>query len=145
LAAVGVVLSIVDNRELKRLFYQVLDHDPTPEEVVTFFQQFRVILDARRLLVRAITTDGSGLCPAAITAVFGPIPNQVCQFHVLHQLNEAELHAVASIRKKLAAQQPKLPHGRPPKRLAHLVRQRARLEDKIRNLYTYPICLSSVG
>ena len=131
------VLSIVDNRTFKRLYYQVLDHDATPEDVVTFFQQFRAILDARRLAARAFTTDGSGLYPAAITAVFGPIPHQVCQFHVLHQLNEAVLHAVASVRKKLAAQQPKLPHGRPPKRLAHLVRQRARLEDKIRDLYTY--------
>lgn len=131
------VLSIVDNRAFQRLYYQVLDHDATPEDVLIFFQKFRAILDARGLGVRAITTDGSGLYPAAIAAVFGPIPHQVCQFHVLHQLNEAVLHAVARVRKKLAAQQPKLPHGRPPKRLAPLVRQHQRLEDKIRNLYTY--------
>jgi hypothetical protein len=131
------VLSIVDNRAFQRLYYQVLDHDATPEDMLAFFQQFRAILAARGLAVKAITTDGSGLYPAAIAAVFGPIPHPVCQFHVLHQLNEAVLHAVASVRKQLAAQQPKLPRGRPPKQLAPLVRQRQRLEAKIRDLYTY--------
>jgi len=28
------VLSIVDNRNFKRLFYEVLEHDPTHEDIV---------------------------------------------------------------------------------------------------------------
>ena len=107
------VLSIVDNRTFKRLFYQVLEHAPTQVDIVAFFTAFRTHLDARRLSVRAITTDGSNLYPGAITEVFGAIPHQICQFHVLADLSKAVLHAVASVRKGLAAQQPKLKRGRP--------------------------------
>ena len=53
------VLSIVDNRTFKRLFYQVLDHDPTHEDMLAFFQRFQAVLQARQLTVRGITTDGS--------------------------------------------------------------------------------------
>ena len=35
------VLSIVDNRTFKRLFYHVLDRDPTQVDVEAFFRRFR--------------------------------------------------------------------------------------------------------
>ena len=39
--------------------------------------------------------------------VFGAIEHQICRFHILAELNRAVLHAVASVRKHLAAQEPK--------------------------------------
>jgi len=131
------VLSIVDTHSFKRLAYQVLDHEATQADVLAFFQRFRTVLEARGLTVRAITTDGASCYPPAIAAVFGPIPHQVCEFHVLRHLTQAVLHAVAKVRKQLAAQLPKLPHGRPAKWLRKLARQRARQEQKLRDLFTY--------
>jgi hypothetical protein len=130
-------LSIVDNRTFKRLFYQVLDHDPAQADIIAFFLAFRAHLDARSLSVHAITTDGSSLYPGAITEVFGAIPHQICQFHVLADLSKAVLHAVASVRKGLATRQPKLKRGRPTKQDRPLVRQRQRLQAKIADLFTH--------
>ncbi len=70
------ILSIVDNRTFKRLFYQVLDHDPAHDDMLAFFQRFRAVLQAHHLTVCGITTDGSPLYPATILAVFGPVPHQ---------------------------------------------------------------------
>jgi len=131
------VLSIVDNRTFKRLFYQVLNHDPAQVDLIAFFRAFRAHLDARGLTVHAITTDGSTLYPGAIAEVFGAIPHQICQFHVLADLSQAVLHAVASVRKGLATRQPKLKRGRPTKQDRPLVRQRQRLQAKIADLFTY--------
>jgi hypothetical protein len=75
------ILSIVDNRTFKRLFFQVLDHDPKQEDMITFFERFQVVLQARQLAVQGITTDGSSLYPAAIQAVWGDLPHQICEFH----------------------------------------------------------------
>jgi hypothetical protein len=131
------VLSLVDNRTFKRLDYQVLDHDATQADVLAFFQRFQARLAARQLRVQAITTDGSVLYPPAIAAVFGAIPHQVCQFHVLADLSEAVLHAVAHVRKSLAAQKPKRRRGRPAQHERPLVRRAQRLQAKIADLFTY--------
>ena len=52
------VLSIVDNRTFKRLFFQVLDHAPMQDDVIVFSSRFQHALQARHLSVRGITTDG---------------------------------------------------------------------------------------
>ena len=131
------VLSIVDNRTYKRLFYQVLDHDPTQDDMIAFFRRFQAVLQARALTVRGITTDGSALYPAAIQAVFGAVPHQICQFHVLKDLSQAIVRAVAQVRKQLAAQQPKLGRGRPTAAQRLLVQKRQRLQQKIADLFTH--------
>jgi hypothetical protein len=131
------VLSIVDNRSFKRLWYQVLDHDPSQADVAAFFRQFRAVLDARQLVVKGITTDGSALYPPAIAEVFGDVPHQICEFHILADLSRAVLRAVAKVRKDLAARQPKLPRGRPTRPMRPLVRQRQRLQHKTADLFTY--------
>jgi hypothetical protein len=152
------VLSIVDNRTFKRLFYQVLDHDPAQVDIIAFFQAFRAQLDGRSLSVHAtpcptrrvrVTTDGSTLYPGAtlapragrvrVAAVFGEIPHQICQFHArsVADLSKAVLHAVASVRKGLATRQPKLKRGRPTKQDRPLVRQRQRLQAQIADLFTH--------
>ena len=126
------VLSIVDNRAFKRLCYEVLDHDPAHGDIRAFFQRFQAALVCRGLSLHGITTDGSELYPQPISEVFGAIEHQVCRFHILAELNKAVLHAVAQVRKHLAAQKPKLPRGRPgtpeAKRKA---RRRRHLERKI--------------
>jgi hypothetical protein len=135
---------VVDTHSFKRLLYQVLDHDATQADLLAFFQRFRAVLDARGLAVRAITTDGASCYLPAIPYVFGPIPHQVCQFHILGHLTEAVLHAVAKVRKQLAARLPKLPHGRTPNRLRWVVRQHHRSQQKLSDLYTTAIYSSNI-
>jgi hypothetical protein len=55
------VLSIVDNRKFRRLTYRVLDHNPTHEDILLFFEDFKKELDRRGLVLQGITTDGSPL------------------------------------------------------------------------------------
>src|SRR6202008_2205181 len=85
------VLSIVDNRTFKRLFYQVLDHDPTHDDIKAFFRRFQAILQARGLKLHGITTDASSLYPEPIAEIFGAVPHQICEFHVLKELTKAVL------------------------------------------------------
>jgi hypothetical protein len=131
------VLSIVDNRTFKRLFFKVLDHDPTQDDSIAFFSRFQIALQARQLTVHGITTDGSPLYPAAIQSVWGAVPHQLCEFHILKDLNQATLRAVAQVRKQLAAQQPKLGRGRPSGEKRSLAQKRQRLQQKIADLFEH--------
>jgi transposase len=127
------VLSIVDNRNFRRLTYQVLDHSPTAKDITRFLGSFKKELDARGLVLRGITTDGSALYPQPIALVFGTVRHQICQFHVIKELTHAVLHAVAKLRKQLAAKLPALPRGRPSKanrrQVAGVKRQQQRIAD----------------
>ena len=107
------VLSAVDARRQRRLLYEVLDHDPTQADIVWFLARLSDQITARGQVVLGITTDASPLYPRPIALVFGDIPHQVCRFHVLKELTQAVLRALARLRKHLAAQAPKLPRGRP--------------------------------
>ena len=132
------VLSIVDNRTFKRLVYHVLDHDPTHADITAFFRRFQSALEQRGLRVQAITTDASPLYPEPIAQVFGAVPHQLCEFHVIEELTKAVLRAVAQVRKRLAAQQPSLPRGRPSTRPAkRAARQRQRMQQKVRALFDH--------
>ncbi len=46
------------------------------------------------------------------------MPHHICQFHVVKDIVKAVLSAVSSERKRLAAQLPKLPRGRPSTKAA---------------------------
>jgi hypothetical protein len=132
------VLSIVDNRAFKRLVYEVLDPDPTQEDILGFFQRFQAAMKARGLAVVGVTTDGAPLYPGPILKVFGPIPHQICEFHVIAEITKAVLHAVAKVRKALAARVPKLGRGRPSTRAQkRLVRHKRRLEERIADLFDH--------
>jgi hypothetical protein len=133
------ILSIVDNRTFKRLLYQVLDHDPTHKDVVALFRRFQRALVARGLTVQGITTDGSALYPEPIATVFGAIPHQVCEFHILREVTKAVLSAVAQQRKRLAARAPKLPRGRPraTKAAQQATRRKKRIERKVGELFEH--------
>src|SRR5205807_1700438 len=107
------MLSAVDNRRYKRLLYDVLDHDPTHDDIRTFLGRLKTALDTRDLMLLGVTTDGSALYPEPLREVFGEVPHQICQFHVVKDVVKAVLRAVASERQRLAAKQPTLPRGRP--------------------------------
>jgi phage tail protein X len=107
------MLSAVDNRRYKRLRSEVLDHDPTHEDIRVFLGRLKTALAARDLTLCGVTTDGSALSPAPLREVCGKVRHQICQFHVIKAIVKAVVGAVASARKGLAATQPKLPKGRP--------------------------------
>jgi hypothetical protein len=130
------VVSIVDNHTFKRLLYQVLDHDPDHQDITAFLRRFRMALQLRGLVLRGVTTDGSPLYPEPLQTVFGEVPHQVCEFHILKELTKAILRAVAQVRKDLATRKPPSKRGRPSTPAAQrAVRQRARLQQKIGELF----------
>ena len=132
------MLSIVDNRTFKRVAYEVLDHDPIGEDIRAFFGRFRAALDQRGLVLRGITTDGSPLYPEPIREVFGNVAHQVCEFHVLKELVKAVLHAVARVRKQLAARKTRLPKSRPrTKKARRAARRNRRLQQKVADLFEH--------
>jgi phage tail protein X len=107
------ILSAVDNRRYKRILYDVLDHDPTHDDIRAFLRRLHTALVARGLTLCGVTTDGSALYPEPLREVFGKVRHQICQFHLVAEVVKAVVGAVASARKGLAAMQPKLPKGRP--------------------------------
>jgi Transposase len=132
------VLSIVDSRTFKRLLYQVLDHDPDHHDITAFFRRLHMALRLRRLRLKGVTTDGSPLYPEPLRAVFGGIPHQICEFHVIKELTKAILRAVAKVRKQLASQKPVGKRGRPSTAAAkRMARRRQRLQQRIADLFEH--------
>ena len=129
------ILSIVDNRNFKRLCFQVLDHAPTHNDIRAFFRKFQGMLQQRSLTLHGITTDASALYPVPIAEVFGDIQHQVCEFHTIAELTKAILRALAQERKKITAQKPKLSRGKPSKANKRLTQKSKRLQAKIRALF----------
>src|SRR5262249_8154557 len=131
------VLSVVDNRRYRRLAYRVLDHDPTQPDVLAFLTDLRSQLQARQRTGRGIPTDGSPLYPKPLQALWPGVRHQVCEFHVLKEILKAVLHAVAKLRKELAAQLPKQPRGRPSQAQQVQARQVARRRQRIADLFEH--------
>jgi len=132
------MLSAVDNRCYKRILYDVLDHDPNHEDIRAFLGRLKTALEARDLTLLGVTTDGSSLYPEPLRDVFGEVPHQLCQFHVVQDIVKAVLSAVASERKSLAAKHPTLPRGRPSTKAAKQVaRKKKRWEQKSADLYKH--------
>src|SRR2546429_4077098 len=132
------VLSAVDNRHYKRILYQVLDHDPNHDDIKAFLGRLKEALDARDLALKGITTDGSALYPEPIRTVFGEVAHQICPFHVLKELTQGILSAVAAERNRLAKSQPKLKRGRPAstdKVARRLARRSKQIQEKIRGVF----------
>src|SRR5438105_11457366 len=131
------ILSAVDNRRYKRILYDVLDHDPTHADIRAFLGRLHTALVARGLTLCGVTTDGSALYPEPLKEVFGKVRHQICQFHVVAEVVKAVVGAVASARKGLAAQQPKLRKGRPSTPAAKTAaRIKKRLEAQCTALFT---------
>ena len=131
------VLSLVDNRNFRRLTYLVLDHSPKARDITRFLTDFRKQLDARGLTLKGITTDGSALYPQPLALVFNGVPHQICQFHVIKELTHAILHAVAKLRKQMAANLPALPRGRPSKAQRRQAARVKRCRQRIADLFEH--------
>src|SRR2546430_6782070 len=132
------ILSVVDNRCYKRILSDVLDHDPTHEDIRAFLGRLKTALSARALTLFGVTTDGSALYPEPLLEVFGDVPHQICTFHIVAEVSKAVLGAVASARKGLAAQQPTLRRGRPSTPAAkQAARTKKRLEAQRAALFTH--------
>ncbi|MHC4398498.1 MAG: transposase [Planctomycetota bacterium] len=110
----------------------------SPAERERFFCAFQSALDGRGLALRGITTDGSALYPEPISKVFGDVPHQLCEFHVIKELTKAVLRAVAKLRKELAATKPKLGRGRPSSVAARkAARRRKQIDQKVGELFEH--------
>jgi hypothetical protein len=132
------ILSAVDNRCYKRILYDVLDHDPTHDDIRAFLRRLQTALQTRSLTLLGVTTDGSALYPQPLGEVFGDVPHQICTFHIVAEIGKAVLGAVASARKGLAAQQPKLRKGRPSTPAAkQAARTKKRLAAQRAALFTH--------
>ena len=132
------ILSAVDNRRYKRILYDVLDHDPTHDDIRAFLGRLKMALVARDLTLVGVTTDGSALYPEPLREVFGDVPHQICTFHIVAEVVKAVLGAVASARKGLAAKQPTLRKGRPSTPAAkQAARTKKRLEAQRAGLFTH--------
>ena len=132
------VLSAVDNRQYKRILYAVLDHDPTHDDLTIFLGRLKTAWDERALALKGITTDGSALYPEPIRTVFGEVRHQLCTFHVIKDLTQGVLQAVATERARLAKSQPKLGRGRPSskdKGARRLARKSKARQQKINELF----------
>ncbi len=132
------VLSIVDNHNFKRLIYEVLDHDPTHKDITRFFHWFSKELNKRDLKLLGVTTDGSPLYPEPLAEIFNGVPHQVCEFHVLKEINREILKALTQVRRELKTKLPKLKRGRPSSQAARkAARQKKKLQGKISDLFEH--------
>lgn len=132
------VLSIVDNRTFKRLIYDVLDHNPTHEDMINFFRRFRTELDQRGLTLLGVTTDGSPLYPEPLALIFPGVAHQVCEFHILKEINREILKAVTRVRRELKKKLPKLQRGRPSSSTARKAASRKKKQtDEIADLFEH--------
>lgn len=128
----------MDNRTFRRLVFDVLEHGPTKEDIERFFRRFWSLLLRRGLTVRGITTDGSPLYPEPIAAVFGPVPHQICEFHVIKDITLAVLRTVARQRKAIAAQFPPTSRGaRARQASSPRARRRVELRRRITELFDH--------
>jgi hypothetical protein len=113
----------------------VLDHDPTHADIRSLLGDFRIQLEARQLRVKGITTDGSPLYPKPLAELWPDVRHQLCEFRVLKEITKAILHAVAKLRKELAAQIPEQPRGRPGKAREAQARATRRRKQRVTDLF----------
>ena len=125
------LLSAVENRCDTRLLSDVVDSDPTHEDIRTFLGRLKTALTARGWSLVGLTTDGASRSPAPLAEVFDDVAPHICQVHLVADVVQAVLGVVASERKGLAAPQPQRPQGRPTTQAAKkAARQNNRLEQQ---------------
>jgi hypothetical protein len=132
------VLSAVDNRQYKRMLYEVLDHDPSHDDIEAFLGRLKRAFAERALDLTGITTDGSALSPEPIRTGFGDVPHQICTVHVIKELTKGVLKALAKERERLATSKPKLKRGSASskdKKARRLARKSTSMQQKISDLF----------
>ena len=83
------MLSAVDHRRDKRLLSDVLDHDPTHDDLRTFLRRLHTALSVRAWPLFGVTTDGSSLSPTPLVEVFGEVPHHLCTLHLMAEVHKA--------------------------------------------------------
>jgi len=83
------MLSAVDKRRYKRLLDDVLDPDPTHDDIRAFLGRLKTALSARALPLVGVTTDGSARSPEPLLEVFGEVPHQICTFPIVAEVSKA--------------------------------------------------------
>jgi hypothetical protein len=78
------------------------------------YTQRVISVAVRGQAVAGMTAEASPLYPRPLAVVFGDSPPQVCECHILKELTQAVRRVRARLRKRLAAQAPARPRGRPP-------------------------------
>lgn len=132
------IISIVDNRTFRRLMNEVKDRTASADDARSLFQRFKEKLDSKGLIVFGITTDGSKIYPEPILEVFGPIPHQICEFHVLKEIVKAVIKVVSKSRNEIKTHLPSLPPGRPSScESRKAARKKKRLQAKITELFDH--------
>ncbi len=129
----------MDPHQQRRLLYEVLDHDPTRLDILFFLVRLDDHIRQRGHAVCGITTDASPLYPVPIRLALGPIPHQVCEFHIKKELLKAVLRILARHRKRLAEQKPQLPRGRPGqgKKARRLREQALAIQQRVAELFEH--------
>ena len=127
----------MDNRRYNRLAVRVLNHAPTQDDVRAFLAEFKGHLDRRGLRVRGITTDGSALYPEVLQELWPGVRHQRCRFHVLQEVTQAVLRALAKLRRELKAKIPKQRRGRPRRQDRAQARRSRRVQQRIADLFTH--------
>jgi hypothetical protein len=116
----------------------VLDYDPTHDDITALLQRLKTALTDRDLELQGITTEGSPLYPEPIRTVFGEVAHQICTFHVLKELTQGILRAIAAERRRLSSSKPTLKRGRPSsqeKTARRLARKSKQIQEKISGLF----------
>ena len=130
------ILSIVDNHTYRRLMHEVLDHNPTHQDIKYFLIRFRTVLEERHLELQGITTDGSPLYPEPLAEIFEGVRHQICEFHILKEINKEILKAITQVRRELKKQLPKLKRGRPSSKAdRRAAGGKKKLQNKITDLF----------
>lgn len=127
----------MDNRRHNRLCFRVLDHDPTHHDVRAWLKELQGRLRQRGQNVRGITTDGSPLYPKVLGELWPDVPHQICEFHVIKEINKAVLRALAKLRKEMTAKIPEQPRGRPTRARQGLARKIARQKQRVADLFEH--------
>jgi len=133
------VLSAVDPHQQRRLLYEVLDHDPTRLDILWFLAHLHGHLRQRGHAVAGITTDAAPWYPLPIRLALGPLPHQVCEFHLKKELLGTILRILTRHRQHWAAQKPRLPRGRPGKgkKARRLHQQAQEIQQRVAELFEH--------
>jgi hypothetical protein len=102
------VLSAVDARRQRRLLYEVLDHDPTQVDILSFLARLNDLIRAHGQHVRGITTDASPLYPLPVALALGDVPHQVCEFHILKELTRGGPAGAGSVAEASGGRNPEV-------------------------------------
>jgi hypothetical protein len=81
--------SAVDNRGDKRLLSDVLEHDPTPDDMRTFLRRLHTAWAGRALPLLGVTTAGSSLSPTPRREVCGDVPPHIWTLHRMAAVSNA--------------------------------------------------------